>query len=60
MPLRTLRPSEMRPLAPAPVASTNGTTPSPKANEVIRIGRNRERAASIAASRIIKMIPIWV
>jgi hypothetical protein len=35
----------MRPLAPAPVASTSGTTPSPKANEVIRIGRNRRREA---------------
>src|SRR5215831_17292501 len=52
MPLNTLRPKEMRPLAPAPVASTNGTTPSPKANEVIRIGRNRERDASTAVSRI--------
>ena len=41
MPLNTLRPSDIRPFAPAPVASTNGTTPSPKANEVIRIGRNR-------------------
>src|ERR1700756_4014619 len=52
MPLRTLSPSDMRPLAPAPVASTNGTTPSPKAKEVIRIGRNRRRDASTAASRI--------
>src|ERR1700758_4439311 len=52
MPLRTLRPREMRPLAPAPVASTSGTTPSPKANEVIRIGRNRRRDASTAASRM--------
>jgi len=52
MPLSTLRPSEIRPFAPAPVASTSGTTPSPKANEVINIGRNRERAASTAASRI--------
>ena len=52
IPLNTLSPREIRPLAPAPVASTKGTTPRPKANEVIRIGRNRERAASTAASRI--------
>ena len=42
MPLSTLRPSEISALAPAPVASTNGRTPMPNANEVIRIGRNRE------------------
>src|SRR5215471_2880369 len=52
MPLKTLNPSDLSPLAPAPVARTNGNTPNPKANEVIRIGRKRERAASTAASRI--------
>src|SRR5215472_15726830 len=31
IPLSTLSPREMRPSAPAPVASTSGTTPSPKA-----------------------------
>jgi len=52
MPLNMLSPSDIRPLAPAPVASTSGTTPNPKANEVIRIGRNRSRDASTAALRI--------
>ena len=52
MPLNMLSPSDIRPLAPAPVASTSGTTPNPKANEVIRIGRNRSRDASTAAQKI--------
>ncbi len=52
MPLITHMPSEMRELAPAPVAVTSGTTPRMKANEVMRIGRRRVRAASIAASAI--------
>ena len=34
----------------APEASTSGSTPSMKASEVIRIGRNRRRAASSVAS----------
>ena len=50
MPENTVMPIDLRALAPAPVASTSGTTPRMKAKEVIRIGRNRERAASIAAS----------
>ena len=36
--------------APAPVAKASGTTPITNAAEVIRIGRNRRRAASIAAA----------
>src|SRR5262249_22961862 len=52
MPLRTLTPREIRLTAPAPVAVTSGTTPRPNANDVIKIGRNRRRDASIAASRI--------
>ena len=37
--------------APAPLAATKGTTPRMNAIEVMRMGRNRSRAASIAASR---------
>ena len=52
MPLNTVMPIDLRALAPAPVAITSGATPRMKANEVIRIGRNRARAASTAASTI--------
>ena len=52
MPVNTVMPIEARALAPAPVASTSGSTPRMKANEVIRIGRKRARAASTAASTI--------
>src|SRR5438034_3311531 len=52
MPLNTAMPIDLRELAPAPVASTSGSTPRIKANEVIRIGRKRARAASVAASMI--------
>src|SRR5271169_4536218 len=52
MPLNTAIPIERRALAPAPVANTSGTTPRIKANEVMRIGRKRSRAASTAASTI--------
>jgi hypothetical protein len=45
-------PIDLRALAPAPVASTSGATPRMKANDVIRIGRNRARAASTADSRM--------
>ena len=51
MPPNTAVPSDLRALAPAPVANTSGSTPRMNANEVIRIGRNRSRAASTAASR---------
>ena len=39
--------------APAPVDNTSGTTPMMKANDVIRIGRSLNRAASIAASTVV-------
>ena len=52
MPLKTVMPIDLRALAPAPLATTSGATPRMKANEVIRIGRKRARAASTAASRI--------
>lgn len=57
MPETTVMPIEIRELAPAPVASTSGTMPRMKANEVIRIGRKRARAASVAASTI--SLPCW-
>ena len=50
MPVNTVMPIDLRALAPAPVASTSGTTPRMKANDVMRIGRKRARAASTAAS----------
>ena len=49
MPVSTAMPIDFCALAPAPLASTSGTTPRMKANDVIRIGRKRERAASTAA-----------
>ena len=50
MPPNTVAPTETFDAAPAPDAITSGTTPRMKANEVIRIGRSRSRAASSAAS----------
>ena len=50
MPPKTVVPTEWRPAWPAPEASTSGSTPRMKANEVIRMGRRRMRAASTAAS----------
>ena len=52
MPKNTPVPIECRLCAPAPLAISSGATPRMNANEVIRIGRNRSRAASIAASRM--------
>ncbi len=46
----TVVPSAWRISEPAPSAIISGTTPRMKAKEVIRIGRRRVRAASIAAS----------
>src|SRR4029450_5807232 len=46
MPENTVMPIDLRALAPAPVASTSGTTPRMKANDVIRIGRDRARAGA--------------
>src|SRR5690606_14131750 len=50
MPPSTPRPTAFWLAAPAPLAITRGTTPRMKANEVIRIGRKRSRAASMADS----------
>src|SRR5262249_33652955 len=41
-------PTISRTPAPAPIAHTSGMTPKMKANEVIRMGRKRSRAASTA------------
>ena len=50
MPAITAVPRTRRPAAPAPVAIQSGRQPSTNANDVIRIGRSRRRAASRAAS----------
>ena len=52
MPPATAVPTELRDAAPAPVANASGNTPRMNANDVIRIGRRRMRADSIAASTI--------
>ncbi len=49
MPLKTAVPRVRRISAPAPTATTSGTTPRMKAKEVIMIGRSRRwQAASVA------------
>src|ERR1700687_2802245 len=53
MPPNTVVPTETRPAAPAPRATTSGTTPRMNASEVIRMGRSRMRAASMAASTML-------
>ena len=50
MPPTTARPIAFCPPAPAPVEIASGNTPKMKARLVIRIGRKRNFAASIAAS----------
>ena len=50
MPAKTAVPSDQRISAPAPVATTIGSTPRMNAKEVMRIGRNRSRQASVVAS----------
>lgn len=50
IPNTTAVPNDTRLAAPAPVANTNGMTPNIKAKEVIKIGRNLTRPASIDAS----------
>src|SRR5690606_30451335 len=50
MPPSTPRPTAFWLAAPAPLAVTRGTTPRMKAKDVIRIGRKRSRAASMAES----------
>ena len=52
IPKTTAVPNDIRLEAPAPVAKIRGITPNIKANEVIKIGRNRTRPASIDASVI--------
>src|SRR3954469_21110918 len=52
IPVNTVMPIDLRALAPAPVASTSGTTERMNAIEVIRIGRKRVLAASTAESAI--------
>ncbi len=49
MPKNTAVPSACRISWPGPLAKTSGTTPRMKANDVIRIGRSRVRAACSAA-----------
>ena len=44
-------PMTLRASAPAPLATSSGSTPSMNEKAVIRIGRNRSRAADSAASR---------
>ena len=51
IPLNTAIPNDRRISEPAPDATTSGITPMMKANEVIRIGRSRNRHASSVASR---------
>ncbi len=50
MPPMTTVPRIRRETAPEPVAVQSGTQPRMKANEVIKIGRNRMRAPVSAAS----------
>ena len=52
MPPMTPVPTECRAPAPAPVEIASGSTPRMNASEVIRIGRKRSRAASIAAADV--------
>ncbi len=52
MPPNTAVPSARRDAAPAPVATTSGSTPSRNAKEVMRIGLKRKCAASSAALTI--------
>ena len=51
IPANTAMPSDRRISAPAPVATTRGTTPRMNANQVIRIGRKRSFTASSVASQ---------
>ena len=55
IPENTVMPITLRASAPAPLATSNGKTPRIKENAVIRMGRKRSRAASVAAS--IAFIP---
>jgi len=52
VPKKTAVPMACRLAVPAPVAFTRGRTPRMKANDVMRMGRRRSRAASTTASTI--------
>jgi hypothetical protein len=52
MPKTTPVPMVLREAAPEPEASISGTQPRMKAKEVIRIGRRRSFAPSMAASMV--------
>ncbi len=52
MPPITPVPAEIRAPAPAPLENARGTTPRMNASDVITIGRNRSRAASMAAAAV--------
>jgi hypothetical protein len=52
MPNTTPVPMVLRAAAPEPLASINGTQPMMNANDVMRMGRRRNREPSTAASRI--------
>ena len=57
IPPMTPVPTEWRAPAPAPVEIARGSTPRMNASDVIRIGRKRRRAASIAAADGVS--PSW-
>ena len=50
VPPRTPEPMAVRPVEPAPELRTNGRTPNENAMDVMMIGRNRCRAATMMAS----------
>ena len=50
IPLKTVMPITTRASAPAPEATSRGSTPRMKLKAVMRIGRKRSFAASLAAS----------
>jgi hypothetical protein len=54
IPPNTVVPTETRPAFPAPVANTRGTTPRMNASDVIKIGRNQNRAALAPRSQFPK------
>ena len=55
MPANTAIPMLTRAAAPAPLATTSGTTPRMKANAVIMMGRKRSFAPSVAA--VARLMP---
>lgn len=54
VPPSTAVPMAWRLAAPGPVPSASGSTPKPKASEVIRMGRRRRRTASSVASKMLR------